>query len=151
MAYDLARQRIVFFGRETWLYGPLTRTTAQPIGSACAGSNGPPLLTSTEPYLGNPAFRLELTSARAAAPCVFGLSAGTQSLPIGPCTLYLTQILPLVAVSNGAGFASTPNLPLPLDITLRGATLYAQAFVVDPQGPVLGLAFSAGRKLVLGD
>jgi hypothetical protein len=36
-------------------------------------------------------------------------------------------------------------------IHTAGSSLYAQAFVADPQGPVLGLAFSAGRKLVLGD
>ena len=34
---------------------------------------------------------------------------------------------------------------------LRGLTFYAQAFVVDPQGPVGGLTFSGGLRLVLGD
>ena len=83
---------------------------------------------------------------------MFGLSAGTQTLPIGPCTLYLKDpIVLLAAVSNRAGFAETPSFALPIDLTLRGSSLYAQAFVADPQGPVLGLAFSAGRKLVLGD
>jgi hypothetical protein len=42
-------------------------------------------------------------------------------------------------------------LPIPLDMALRGAAVYAQAFVADPQGPVLGLAFTAGRKLLLAD
>ena len=40
---------------------------------------------------------------------------------------------------------------LPLDASLRGGAAYAQAFVVDPQGPFAGLAVSAGLKLVLGD
>ena len=119
---------------------------------ACPGSSSGLILTSSAPYLGNPAFSLELVSGPAFAPCMFGLSTGTQSVRIGPCTLYLKDpIVPLLAVTNWAGFAESPKFALPLDITLRGVTLYAQAFVADRQGPVLGLAFSAGRKLMLGD
>jgi len=157
MAYDLARQRIVKFGGTswntvTWLYGPLTPAKAQVLGTACPGSRGRPILTSSDPYLGNPAFSLELLSARANAPCVFGLSTGTQSLPVGPCTFYLkAPVVPLFASTNGAGFAESPKLALPADGALRGVTLYAQAIVVDPQGAAYGLAFTAGRKLVLGD
>ena len=55
------------------------------------------------------------------------------------------------AVTNWAGFAESPRFALPHDITLRGVTLYAQAAVVDPLAPVLGVAFSAGLRLVLGD
>ena len=114
--------------------------------------NGLPRLTSNTPYLGNPAFALDLLSARPASACAFGLSGAMQSLPIGPCTLYLRDpIVALLAVSDGAGFAQAPRFALPLDITLRGAMFYAQAFVVDPQGPVLGLAFSVGERLLLGD
>jgi hypothetical protein len=57
----------------------------------------------------------------------------------------------LLAATDPAGFAETAPFALPLDNTLRGATLYAQAFVVDPQGPVLAVAASAGLRLVLGD
>lgn len=152
MAYDLARHRVVLLGSDTWLYGPVTRATSQPIGNGCPGSNGPPVLTSNDPYLGNPALRLELLSGRASSVCLFGLSTGTQSLPIGPCTLYLRDpITALVAPTNWAGFAESAPFALPLDISLRGATVYAQAFVMDPQGPMLGMAFSQGRRLVLGD
>jgi hypothetical protein len=157
MAYDGARQRLVVHGgiggdHHTWVYGPLTPAASQPIGTACAGSNTRPVLGSRLPHLGNPAFALELVSARPSSACLFGLSLGTQSLPVGPCTLHLTTpILTEVAATNWAGFAETPRLALPLDITLRGTTLYAQAFIADPQGPVLGLSFSGGLKLVLGD
>jgi hypothetical protein len=155
MAYDVARQRIVLFGgsyySDTWLFGPLIPAIAQPFGTACAGSRGLPVLTSNAPYLGNPAFALDLLAARPASPCVFGVSSGTQSLPIGPCTLYLRDpILPSLAVTNWAGFAEAPRVAIPIDIALRGVTLHAQALVVDPQA-VLGLAFSAGLRLVLGD
>lgn len=33
----------------------------------------------------------------------------------------------------------------------RGATIYAQAVVVDPLGPVLGLALSSGLAMRFGD
>ena len=95
---------------------------------------------------------LELSGARATAACFFGLSAGTQNLPIPPCTLHLQNpIVLLPALTNHAGWAVSPGAAIPLDITLRGARFHAQAFVADPQGPVLGLTFSAGLRLVVGD
>ncbi len=152
MAHDVARQRLVHFDGSTWLHGLLTPTTAQTIGTACSGSAIPPVLAGNGSYLGNPAFALELIGARAVSACVFGWSAGTQNLPIPPCTLYLQNpIVPLLALTNQAGWAESPSFPIPLDITLRGASFHAQTFVPDPQGPVLGLTFSAGLRLVIGD
>ena len=137
---------------DTWLFGRFTRAITQPFGSACAGTSGPPVLTSNDPYLGNPAFRFVLASARASSMCLFAYSAGTQAQAIGPCTLYLSDpIVSLQAASDAAGFAESATFALPLDNALRGATFYVQAFVVDSQGPVLGLAASAGLRLVLGD
>jgi hypothetical protein len=40
---------------------------------------------------------------------------------------------------------------VPFDPALRGGVLHAQAFVADPLGPTLGIAASAGRRLVVGD
>ncbi len=158
MAYDAARQRVVLFGgaaisayhSDTWHYG--RPATIQPLGTACSGSSNSPILTSNPPHLGHPGFGLELIGARPASPCVFGLSASRQDQPIPPCTLYLgSPIVPLLAVTNWAGFARSQRFVLPLNTNLRGLTLYAQAFVADPQGPVSGLTFSAGLRLVLGD
>ena len=56
----------------------------------------------------------------------------------------------LFAKSPG-GVAESARYALPFDLTLRGAVVYAQAFVADPQGPVFGLAFSAGARLTFGD
>jgi hypothetical protein len=160
MASDLARRRVVLFGgrdldrvfADTWLFGPLTPAISEAFGTACAGSRGLPVLTTNSPYPGNPAFALDLLSARPASPCAFGLSGATQALTIGPCTLYLQDpILFLLAASNWSGFAEATRFAIPPDITLRGRTVYAQAFVADPQGPVLGVAFSAGLRLVLGE
>jgi hypothetical protein len=153
LAYDAARGRVVLFGAsaDTWHYGPLTRASSDPLGTACPGTSGRPVLTTSEPYLGNAAFVLDVLGARAAAPCLFGLSRSSQSLAIGGgCTLYLKDtVFPSFAVTNAFGVASL-MLPVPLDVSLRGAKLYAQAFVSDPRSAV-GIAFTAGRTLVLGD
>jgi hypothetical protein len=162
MAYDVARQRVVLFGgatgdarnphavADTWHFG--RPSTSQTFGTACSRSKNPPVLTSDLPYLGHPAFGLALLGARPAAPCVFGLAARRQNQPIPPCTLYLKgSIVPLLAVTNWAGFARSQTVALPLNPNLRGLTFYAQAFVADPQGPVSGLTFSGGLRLVLGD
>jgi hypothetical protein len=155
MVYDMARGRGVLFAgpSRTWLFGNHAPALAQVLGNACPGSNGPPLLTSNESYLGNSVFQLHLLSARAASPALFALATAPDSLDLGGgCRLYVKgSIVPLVAVTNGFGFAESPALTIPLDLALRGALAYAQAIVADPLGPVSGLALSAGRKLVLGD
>jgi len=46
----------------------------------------------------------------------------------------------LGAISNQAGFAETARFALPQDLSLRGASVYAQGFAADPQGPEQGHA-----------
>src|SRR5262249_8951846 len=83
LVHAAAGERVVCFGEiyfppnhlggpadDTWLFGPLTPAVAQSFGTGCAGSSGPPVLTSNAPYLGNPAFALDLLSALSASPCV---------------------------------------------------------------------------------
>jgi hypothetical protein len=155
-AYDAARQRVVLFSGDglgdTWLYGNVVAAASQTIGSACAGTNGLPMIASGLPFLGNQAFILDLVSARASAPCLFLLATGTQALSLGGgCTLYLSgSFVPLVTATNTSGFASA-RLSIPLDPSLRGGAVYAQSFVLDPLGSFAGLALSAGLRLVLGD
>jgi hypothetical protein len=165
MAYDLLRQRVVLFGGlhcsgfssctvfgDTWTLGHQVPAATQTVGSGCAGTSGPPLLVGGAPFLGNPSFRLDLHSARASSPCVLVLANGTQTLQLGGgCTLYLLgDPVPLSTATNSSGFASV-RLMVPPEVALRGATVYAQGFVVDPMGPFAGLAFSAGLRIVLGD
>ncbi len=75
-----------------------------------------------------------------------------ESLPLGGgCTLYLqSPIVSLLQLSNVMGSASV-RVPIPLLPSLRGALLYSQAFVADPQGPVFGLALTNACRLVVGD
>ena len=63
----------------------------------------------------------------------------------------MPPIVSLLAVTNWAGFARSQSFALPFNNNLRGLTLYAQAFVADPQGPVSGMTFSGGLRLVVGD
>jgi hypothetical protein len=158
MAYDAARQRIVMFegspgsSADTWLHGNLVPATTQTIGSACAGTNGPPVIAGNTPYLGNQGFALDLRSARATAPCLFMLATRTQALNLGGgCSLYLDgAFVPVFTATSASGFA-TVKLAIPLDTSLRGGAAYAQGFVLDPMGSFAGIALSAGRRLVLGD
>jgi hypothetical protein len=159
MAYDLARDRVVACGGgpgspsgRTSLYGNLSPVSTQPFGSPCAGSNGPPRISSNTPFLGNRAFTLEVASARPAAPCLFGLASGTQAQPLpGGCTLYLSGgIVFLLSASDGNGVADL-TFAIPFDLSLRHGVAYAQGFVLDPMGGFAGVAFSAGLRLALGD
>jgi hypothetical protein len=158
MAYDPSRQCVVMFGSygnsysaDTWLFGQLARAAAVPIGTGCPGTSGTPVLSCGDPFLGNEAFRLDVLSARASSPCLFGLAAATQALGFGPCTLYLVEpIVALPAGTNAAGFATTTRIAVPNDVALRGAPVFGQAFVADPQAPVLGIAFSAGARMTIG-
>jgi hypothetical protein len=160
MAYDTARQRIVLFGGnsfagrfgDTWLHGRFIAATTQRIGSACAGTNGPPVIAGNLPFLGNQAFVLDVLSARASAPCLFMLATGTQALNLGGgCTLYLNgAFVPIFTATNANGFASV-KLAIPLDPSLHLGAAYGQAFVIDPMGYFAGIAFSAGLRLGFGD
>jgi len=51
---------------------------------------------------------------------------------------------------RAVGFATVPILA-PRDPSAAGLVFYAQGFVADPQGPFVGLAFTAGLQLTVGD
>jgi hypothetical protein len=110
------------------------------------------VLASSQPFLGNQGFVLDLLSARASTSCLFVLAPDTQALHLGGgCTLYLEGFFAsLFTGTNTSGFASV-KLSIPFDSTLRGAPIYTQAFVLDPMGSFAGIAFSPGLKLLPGD
>jgi hypothetical protein len=144
----------MFADGDAWLHGPLVAARSISVGAACQGGNGPPLLATGVPHLGNQGMRLDLQSGLANSACLFALAVRPANQSIGGgCTLYVDLASPaifLAAATNARGFGSSP-LPLPLDITLRGGSLHAQGIVLDPMGPVLGVALTAGRTLLLGD
>ncbi len=163
MIYDPVEHRVLSFGggqrglgqafADTWVFGTFTPPSTSSAGVGCGGPGGPPVLSSNEPYVGNPGLRLRLASTRAWSPCVFVFSATADQLALGGgCTLYVAPPWVVVdATTDASGFAETPPIHVPNDLSLRGLSLHSQAAVLDPPAPVLDLAFSARRTLVIGD
>lgn len=162
MAYDEVRQQTVLHGRtfgssnplaETWLYGSLAATqpaTTSAFGLGCQGTQGTPLLASTIPLVGRPGLTFDLASARPDAAATLAISTSSQSLPIGGgCTVYVGSPVLAPPLRTSTTGIATFAIPVPMQIALRGLTLYSQAFVLDENGSS-GLALSSGAKLVFG-
>lgn len=160
LAYDTARRECLLFGgdvgspvNETWRYGEARpRPMVTSYGASCLGSAGPPLLAAGIPFIGNPAFAVDLLAARPFSVAALALSFGAENLQLGGgCSLYVRAPVQLIpAASNTGGFA-TWGLPLPNAIALRGTQLRAQALVIDPLGGFGGFAFTHGLTLALGE
>lgn len=161
MAWHPALQRLLFFGgtpwpesivpQDTWIYGALEPATTQPFGAGCPGFATTPELVANEPYVGNASQSLDLSSGRAFAPCVFGVSPTASNHPAGNgCTILVADPWLQLRVSSRTGFA-TLTLPIPLQPSLRGLRVHAQAAVLDWQGPMPSVAMTAGLALHLGD
>lgn len=146
--YESKYQRLLVTGDRTLLYGPVRAGTTTPIGTGCGAVRG---FTTNTPRIGT-ALECELVTSLSGAPCVVGLAASPQTLSLGGgCSLYLKDPSVLWFAGTNAFGVAQPYGVVPTDVSLRGLTLYAQGFVADPQGPVLGMSFTAGRKLVIGD
>ena len=127
------------------------RAAANDSGTPCAGIGAAPRLSSSDPYLGNRAFALEVLDAPANAPCIFGLAFFTASMPLGAgCTLLIdTPFVHAVGAANASGVARTSTVTIPVIAALSGATLHAQALAFDPLA-ALGFTLSARRTLTFG-
>jgi hypothetical protein len=148
-AFDVQRGYAVTSGDGvTWLLGRFTPARAASLGPGCPASAR---LFSNDPYLGSAAFSLDVLGARANAPCGIGLALAAQAQPIGPWTLYLRDLLVWLGTATNAQGAALLPMRLPADPALRGVTLYAQAFMADPNGGAFGLAWSNGWQLGFGD
>ncbi|MBL8897967.1 MAG: VCBS repeat-containing protein [Planctomycetes bacterium] len=124
------------------------------FGTGCAGTGGlVPLLAGTGlPTLGNAAFGLHLSQARAVAPFLVLLSATTSEIAVGSCTLYLgAPLISILRFTNGSGendyVFGVPNDPL-----LLGATVFFQDAVFDPAGAYAStLALSNALRVRVGN
>lgn len=160
LVYDAARGLVVRHGGiagstvngVTEEYG--ARSTA--IGTGCPGSNGTPLLAaSAPPHLGQP-WSLVLASTNPAVPFavfVLGLSS-LGGLPLdGPgmpgCFGYASPDLLTIAPAT-AGVAGLA-VPVPGDLALMGASLFAQGLSLDPLVNAAGLVASNGLDGLLGN
>ena len=159
LVYDEAQRRYVAFGggwgfywdnAATWFFGDLQPAQSLRLGTPCAASTLPRLTSSTPEFAGRLVFELADHSTHAA--CAFLLSTRVAAQRIGACTLYpQAPWLPLASLANSSGVARSRAFAIPADRRLRGTLLYAQGFVLDPKGPALGLRWSAGRRLMIGD
>jgi hypothetical protein len=150
MAYDALRAQMILVADRTWRLASQAAAVTG-IGSACPGTNGLPVLACGPPALGSGGFALELHSAVASSPCLFGLALAGQNLPLGGgCTLYLGgSIAPSWTATNAVGFARAV-VPIPAAPALQGLVVHAQAAALDPLGAFAGLAFTAGLQLTVG-
>jgi hypothetical protein len=138
-------------GTRTYLL-TLEPSEALVVGSPCGGITPPHLGVFAKPALGE-RIALELQSTRALAPAAFLLGTASANIPLGPCTLRVDPLQPLIAVparTDMHGFTRLP-LPIPYDLTLRGFTVHTQALLDDPLVPLTRIATSAGLTLRIGD
>ncbi len=139
------------------VYPPYFRGTAPSAlavnsGTGCGGAGGPPGLTSSAPYRGNQAFRLELVHAAANAPALLGLALTPANQPVGGgCTMWIGTPLSVIAWStNAVGGATSQPLAVPASASTLAATFHAQAIVLDASSP-MGFALTSSRILSIGD
>lgn len=125
-------------------------------GAGCSGTGSvTPAASHPTPTLGSPVFGIQLVAARPTALAVAAVSLAEQEAP--PCgvavsldPLHLGSLQAYVTDSAGAAFHA---LPLPNVAALAGTAIFAQWFVIDPQGalPAYGydLAATPLRRIVI--
>lgn len=164
LAWDEARGAVLLFAgwyfhsaliyNDTWHWVQRTRGGSESHGSGCPGTLGVPALGAFgAPILGDRHFALQVTAARPDAVSIVALSAQRASEPLpGGCMLAVAPPwIELVVTTDPAGRALA-NAPIPLDSALRGAEVFAQAFVQDPRGAFFAVAaISAGLRVTIGD
>lgn len=178
LAFDVARGRLVLFGglnanwasylnssgppflRDTWEYTPGIVGSFTSFGAGCAGSRGTPTLRA---HLGSvPAagqtFRTQIDNLPLTGPVFVFLGASNSSyggLPL-PFPLGAIGMLGCTLLASGDALLPVQNvlgvglLSIDIPANAAGATLFEQAFVVDPGVNALGLTASQGAQLVVG-
>lgn len=132
-----------------------------PFGQGCPSSQGPIGLSANGvPTVGNAAFELVVSNLQtlSLSGLILGFSntshAGTPlpaPLPNAPgCFLLASLDNPVVGYPPNPGGIETFPLPIPPDLGLLGASLFAQGVVIDYFANPLGIVFSTGLRLVIG-
>lgn len=103
------------------------------------------------PVAGDAAFHLDVRADGGLRPAAigFGLAPASAALPNG-CTLLVGQTFHTVLWFTDPAGMVHQRVPLPGDLALRGASLFAQAAVLDPRAAG-GFTMSQGLRLDLGD
>lgn len=150
IVFDVARRRLLLLHvNGLWQHGGDAVAHVQQIGTPCSANAHPTRIASGLPWVGNDTFDLRVVDARPSSLAAFGLAGATRSVPVGPCELHLQD--PVFLAASGTDHAGTATLPVPLPFAFRlhGASLYTQAFVLDPTSALP--AFSAALRIGLGD
>ena len=137
---------------DSWMLDVVRPPQTALLGAGCVGAASPvPALSSDTPYLDQSDFRFELRDLAPSALAIFGFSAPSQAVPIGVCTVYVTNpVVAVPVVANPQGVAVLP-VPLPNVVGLLGQTLAAQAVALGTPGAQLGLDFSNGWQVTFGN
>lgn len=136
---------------DAWTYGPDHPAAWNPVGIACTGSAGTPVLTGDLPWLGDQ-FTARITNLPASSTVMLLLGSsrsswGSLRLPLDlaawgmpGCTLYTNGILLVpVSVQGGSGVAT---VTVPNAANLLGVPFYAQALATDPPANPVGVVLS---------
>jgi hypothetical protein len=161
MTTDPARGGMLLFGGvdpvvplgDTWVGGAALPATTTAVGAGCLGTLGvPALVHAGAPWIGSPAYRLDVVRARWSSPAVFMLGLPGPPIPLGAgCSLHLAVGAPILTVqlfTNTSGFASLA-LAIPAVASIGGSSVAAQVVVFDPVGGALGLGLTLTRANVL--
>ncbi len=162
-AYDETRQRLVLYGgldgttlwqRDAWVYGNTVPASVQTIGAGCGRGVSTPLLSASGvPALGSSSFSLAIAGAPSLHAVAFLLSAGAGPRPLDDrCVWWLDphRLLDATWRTTSLGGSQRQTVPIPLDPSLTGMRLHAQAVVFDPLRVRL-VAMTQGLVLVIGD
>lgn len=127
----------------------------QPYGDPSTGSGGfVPQLSSAQPRVGAGGFGFDLQSAAGSVPAFLLLGLAPGNVPILGVDLLVdpASVLAALQVTTSAGGAGAGRAVFPLgvpnDANLLGASLYAQAIVIDGGAPQ-GVATSRGLRATI--
>jgi hypothetical protein len=137
-----------------------------PLGDGCAGSGGfvPQGTALGLPALGNAQFALQVVRALGGTAGLLFIGTrddlfGSLPLPLDltgvgmpGCFLRTNLLLALVAVTSGSGPGQGQGsvvLPVPNDVSLRGARLFGQWLVLDQSANAGGFAASSAGAIVV--
>src|SRR5262249_18754158 len=149
-ASDPLRGRLIgTVGNGIYVYSD-TPAAEVTVGSGC-GAPVPHLVGEGIPITASPGYRLD-AFVTAGAPVLLAMGFNGAAIALGGgCTQLLAAPVTVgFALADARGFAALPA-PVPDNAALRGLTVHAQIATLQPGGPFLGLALSAGLRITVGD
>lgn len=137
---------------DSWRLGAGVAPQVAEIGNGCGGALGTPVLGGDEPYLGHPAFRLEVRNAPPLAAGLCGVAAATATTQLGGgCTFHLGGTVDLFLFATSAAGVGSVAIAVPPQPSLLGGIAYVQAGVLDASGPTGAFTLTPARRLVVGE